>query len=180
MTQFKVGDEVRLVRCYGIVARRKKGIVLSELDAKTSRHLINFNGVTLWIPADIIRHYVKRTRPTLREIKQLKIEIQSKNKEIAKLNSDCLTYQSKIADLGDRLAHIQLQRDSLRKQIEVVDAEHDAQIIKLKDANHDSGRILVVTEHENATLALELMAWKAAAAVMSIFAIGIGAVLAFG
>ena len=159
MTQFKVGDQVQLVRPFGGLNRRTKGEVLQVL------HL---NAVVMLkdntkkpIPLELLRPYTPRVRPSKSDITKLKQEIAIRNEAIDRLENDVRILHSEKVRLGELNAHLTSVREVLEFEAKEMERamEIDSTIIQSyisQIRNH---------EHAQAQTALSLYIWKAAAVV---------------
>lgn len=175
--QFKVGDEVQLVRDFGPYKRRKKGVIADYNCGET--HFVSFdNKPFLHVPKDAICPHTKSIRPSKSDIIKLRQEISIRNETIDKLEETVQVLQSEKVRLGELNAHLKervsacekdndlLRQTSLRKGQEILDLE-----FKIRSTNN----LIEARQQEQAETISRLAIWKSAAIV----AIGINLALGF-
>ena len=174
MTQFKVGDEVQLVKDTQLFKRGKKGVIREIKDRLI--HVAYKGHAGSWVPAEYLRPYTPRIRPSKSDITKLKQEIAIRNEAIDRLENDVRILHSEKVRLGETNAWLTEQNDALKKEVHCANVAWE----KAKDANielseQQSQTLLKaekalnntreVFEQEQAKTALSLYIWKAVAVV---------------
>jgi predicted RNase H-like nuclease (RuvC/YqgF family) len=185
MTQFKVGDEVQLVRDTNLFNRKRKGTIQELGDVMVM--VIFGDGVGAWVPKSILKAHTKRIRPTKSDINTLRQEIAIRNDAIDRLENSVEILQSEKIRLGETNAWLTEQNDALRKEVlaanEVV--EKDRKAWKQDNSNNQIEKIHLRNEsqqlrHEQAQTALRLYIYQTIAVIAVIGCAVLGAILWVG
>jgi hypothetical protein len=188
MTQFKVGDEVQLVKDTQLFKRRKKGVVREILNGLLRVEYGTNAGS--WVPVEYIRPYTKRIRPSKCDITKLKQEIAIRNDAIDRLENDVRILHSEKVRLGETNAWLTEQNDALKKEViaghEIHDEMHTEAVVKSQRILHLEWELrranekLDIREDVQAQTALSLYIWKAVAVVAVVADLVLGAILIWG
>jgi hypothetical protein len=183
MTQFKVGDEVQLVKDTQLFKRGKKGVI-REISNNLLRLEYGTNAGS-WVPVEYLRPYTPRIRPSKSDITKLKQEISIRNEAIDRLENDVRILHSEKVRLGETNAWLTEQNDALKKEViaghEIHDKTHTEAVVRSQRILHLEWELrranekLDIREDAKAQAALSLYLWKSAAVI----AIGLDLFLAF-
>jgi hypothetical protein len=160
MTQFKVGDEVQLVRDFGQYKRRKRGVIADYNCGDT--HFVSFDKKPfLHVPKEAIRPYTPRIRPSKADITKLRQEISIRNEAIDRLENDVRILHSEKVRLGERNAHLTEKAAEANTKL----VYSNDRVLELDLRLLETRRLLDVIEPVQAQTALSLYIWKAVAVV---------------